>query len=466
MATENLHLKKSLEDGGNADVIRAFSMRWYILAVYVYYSTISCFQWVEYSIITNIVMRYYNVSSSAVDWTGVMFMIVWPIFVFPSSFLIDKLGLRFAALIGCFLTAIGAAIKLFSIDQGAFNVVLVGQAIVSLSQVFILSLPPKLAVTWFRPDEVSKVCSIGVFGMQLGSALGFLLPPMLVKDQPDLAAIGSDLKILCWSLSIAIVPACIAVVVYFPHMPRLPPSAAQAEERKKIQIVTMGTFIQSLKDLMKNKGFLVHMLGYGISFGIFSAFGTLLNQFVLSYFPGATEDAGRMGLVMIMFGMFGGFMAGIVLDKTHKYKETNLFIYIGTALCFIALLLCLQIKAKISVYFTIGIFGFFLNAYIPAGIEFASELTYPANESTTTGLMTAVSQTLGVTFTLVLSHLNLSWGTLWAILIQIVLLFIGSVLTMLVPNNLRRQEAFNRGRPVEFTELPQEDPALTKHENS
>ncbi|KAF7263560.1 hypothetical protein GWI33_001872, partial [Rhynchophorus ferrugineus] len=141
--------------------------------------------------------------------------------------------------------------------------------------------------------------------------------------------------------------------------------------------------------------FLIHTLGYGISFGIFSAFGTLLNQFVLSYFPGATEDAGRMGLVMTTFGMSGGFLAGVILDKTHKYKECNLLIYLGSALCLCALLFCLQIKAKIMVYLTIAIFGFFLNAYIPAGIEFASELTYPANESTTTGLMTAVSQTLG-----------------------------------------------------------------------
>lgn len=68
-------------------------------------------------------------------------------------------------------------------------------------------------------------------------------------------------------------------------MPKYPPSMAQAEERRKVQVVTMKTFLQSLKDLLTNMGFLVHMLGYSISFGIFSAFGTLLNHFVLSYFP-------------------------------------------------------------------------------------------------------------------------------------------------------------------------------------
>ncbi|CAG9768816.1 unnamed protein product [Ceutorhynchus assimilis] len=439
----------------NVEVIKAFKRRWYILAVYVYYATFSCFQWVEYSIVTNIVMRYYNVSSTAVDWTGVMFMIVWPIFVFPSSFLIDKLGLRFAALTGCFLTAIGASVKLFSVQPENFYIVLIGQAIVSLSQVFILSLPPKLAVTWFKPNEVSTVCSIGVFGMQLGSALGFLLPPMIVKDDPELLVIGSSLKQLCWALALGVIPACVAVVAYFPHQPIYPPSLAQAEERKQAQEVTMRTFLKSLKDLITNKGFCIQMMGYGISYGIFSAFGTLLNPFVLSYFPGAAEDAGRMGLVMIMFGMTGGFLVGILLDKTHKYKETNFFIYVGSAICLVALLVCLQTKSKILVYLTIAIFGFFLNAYIPAGIEFASELTYPANESTTTGLITAVSQTLGVTFTLVLSNVTVKYGTLWALVIQIGLLSIGTVMTALVPNNLRRQKAFNEGRDVEFKTIPQ-----------
>lgn len=119
--------------------------------------------------------------------------------------------------------------------------------------------------------------------------------------------------------------------------------------------------------------------------------------------------------------------------------------------------------------------SFFLNAYIPAGIEFASELTYPTNESTTTGLLTAASQTLGkslflrlprpltvrfagVIFTLALSEVNQSWGTIWSLLIQIGLLVVGCVLTALVPNNLRRQQAFNKGaHSVQFIAVPQEE---------
>ena len=40
-----------------------------------------------------------------------------------------------------------------------------------------------------------------------------------------------------------------------------------------------------------------------------------------SYFlQGVTEDAGRIGLVIVISGMAGSMVCGIILDKTHKYK--------------------------------------------------------------------------------------------------------------------------------------------------
>lgn len=37
----------------------------------------------------------------------------------------------------------------------------------SFLQVFILSLPARVAAVWFGPDQVSSACSIGVFGNQV-----------------------------------------------------------------------------------------------------------------------------------------------------------------------------------------------------------------------------------------------------------------------------------------------------------
>ena len=37
-------------------------------------------------------------------------------------------------------------------------------------------------------------------------------------------------------------------------------------------------------------------------------------------FQNAEEDAGRIGLLIVVCGMAGSMVCGVVLDKTHQYK--------------------------------------------------------------------------------------------------------------------------------------------------
>jgi fucose permease len=54
--------------------------------------------------------------------------------------------------------------------------------------------------------------------------------------------------------------------------------------------------------------------------GVFYAISTLLNQIVLYHYPGAEEDAGRIGLCIVVAGMMGSVCCGVILDKTHRFK--------------------------------------------------------------------------------------------------------------------------------------------------
>lgn len=70
---------------------RVYKRRWFTLGVFVLYSMTNAFQWIEYSIIANIVMKFYDVPSTYVDWTSMIYMILYIPFIFPASWLIDKL---------------------------------------------------------------------------------------------------------------------------------------------------------------------------------------------------------------------------------------------------------------------------------------------------------------------------------------------------------------------------------------
>lgn len=362
-------------------------------------------------------------------------------------------GLRVSALIGTIATGLAALIKVFSIGENLFYVVMIGQVIVAISQLFILSLPPKIAVTWFKPEEVSTVCSLGLFGLTLGSALGFLLPPMIVSDSDNLEDIGHDLKIMCWALALLIAPVVLTVIVYFPSEPPYPPSQMRLEQKANKEEVTLSGFIGSIKTLVKNKSFLLHCISYSCCIGIYTTIGTLLNPIVLSYFEEAQEDAGRMGMVMIVVGMAGALLTGFVLDKTHKYKETAFVIFLLSAIAMGGLALALEMKYKSMVYLAIAIFGFFLSAYFPAGVELATELTYPSPESTVTGILMACSQLLSVIMIIALMSILDKFGALSCVMTMTVILVVGTGMTLVTPNKLNRRAAFTRERNVEFIQV-------------
>ena len=105
------------------------------------------------------------------------------------------------------------------------------------SQIFILGIPAQLAATWFPPDQTSTATSIGVFGnqvramyrkeeltinirFQLGIAVGFVLPAVLVADQ-DVEAnyhlIGHDLFVMF--LGVAIFTTILLVSIIFGEFP-------------------------------------------------------------------------------------------------------------------------------------------------------------------------------------------------------------------------------------------------------
>lgn len=74
-------------------------------------------------------------------------------------------------------------------------------------------MPGRLAAQWFPFNELSTATCLGIFGNQMGVALGFLLPPIIVKNHENLDDIGNDLSRLCWTLAIITTIAFILVVI-------------------------------------------------------------------------------------------------------------------------------------------------------------------------------------------------------------------------------------------------------------
>lgn len=93
MTISDTHIseKPVATDSKGQFIIKAYKKRWLILIIYIAYATLSTMQWVQYSIITDVIMKYYSVSASDVNWTSMIFSLMWPVLVFPTSFVIDRM---------------------------------------------------------------------------------------------------------------------------------------------------------------------------------------------------------------------------------------------------------------------------------------------------------------------------------------------------------------------------------------
>uniref|UniRef100_A0A1B0G0M1 Major facilitator superfamily (MFS) profile domain-containing protein n=1 Tax=Glossina morsitans morsitans TaxID=37546 RepID=A0A1B0G0M1_GLOMM len=276
----------------------------------------------------------------------------------------------------------------------------------------------------------------------LGIAIGFVLPPMLVANSDDLNVIGNDLQWMFNYVAGLTTVLFILIVLFFQAKPPTPPSAAQkvagpGSEEAENQI----TFMQSLKNLITNVNYILLLISYGMNVGVFYAISTLLNPVVLKYYPGHEIDTGRIGLSIVLSGMLGSVVSGIILDKSHKFKETTLGVYAFSMVGMWVFAFTLDTGSIVVVYITASLLGFFMTGYLPVGFEFAAELTFPEPEGTSSGLLNASSQVFGIIFTSMYSWLLSDFSDVVANVTMAIMLIVGTIITAFISSDLRRQNA-------------------------
>ncbi|XP_055438978.1 heme transporter FLVCR1 isoform X1 [Bubalus kerabau] len=208
--------------GGEGTLVPRIALsprRFVVLLIFSAYSLVNAFQWIQYSIISNVFEGFYNVSSLHIDWLSMVYMLAYVPLIFPATWLLDTRGLRLTALLGSGLNCLGAWIKCGSVQQHLFWVTMLGQCLCSVAQVFILGLPSHIASVWFGPKEVSTACATAVLGNQLGTAVGFLLPPVLVPNtQNNTQLLARNISTMFYGTSAVATLLFILTVIGIPNL--------------------------------------------------------------------------------------------------------------------------------------------------------------------------------------------------------------------------------------------------------
>ncbi|GIY21229.1 feline leukemia virus subgroup C receptor-related protein 1 [Caerostris darwini] len=425
---------------------RLYRSRFLMLFLFIAYSMSNAFQWIEYSIISNIISYYYQVPNYAVSWTSIIYSVLYLILIVPSNWILEKKGLRFIVLLGSFFTCLGSWIKCCSLipSRLGFAITMVGQSIVAANDVFILGIPSHLAGVWFGADEQCRACAVGVFGNQLGIALGFLLPPLIVPNSSNNDDIERGLTILYYSLAVINSVIFIFIVFFFKKKPPHPPSIAQAAV---LSGDSRSSYWASMGKLCKNFNFMLLLVTYGIVVGVFYAISTFLNEIILFYNKGEEESVGLMGLIIVVAGMIGSVVCGVILDKTHRYKQVTLSVYVLSVLAMVAFTLVLPF-GLLPMFFVSSLLGFFMIGYLPIGFEFAAELTYPEAEANSAGLLNVSANIFGIVLMAGGGALLEHYGDKIFNICLIVTLVVGSIATVLIKSDLRRYKVSQKGGDI------------------
>lgn len=455
-----------LPNGGGGEVAgeerkkletRLYWRRFAVLTVFSLYSLVNAFQWIQYSIIANVFTRYYGVTNDKVDWLSIVYMVAYVPLIFPATWLLDRKGLRLTALLGAGLNCAGAWLKCVSVSPELFGVTVTAQVICSVAQVFILGLPSRLASVWFGPREVSTACATAVLGNQLGTAIGFLLPPVLVPNTPnDVELTGHNISIMFYGTAAVSTVLFIFTVIVIKDRPPLPPSQAQAVLPDSPP--EDYSYKQSIINLIKNKAFVLLLVSYGIMTGSFYSVSTLLNQMIMACYENQELNAGRIGLTLVVAGMVGSILCGLWLDHTKTYKMTTLIVYCLSFLGMIVFTFTLDLDDIYLVFFTAGVLGFFMTGYLPLGFEFGVEITYPESEGTSSGLLNAFAQIFGIIFTLIQGKLTTDYNPLAGNLFLCAWIFLGILLTALIKSELKRHNVNMGADSNNLQALPTECP--------
>eukprot|EP00794_Sanderia_malayensis_P009023 gene9023-9987_t len=439
-----------------------YKRRWLILALFSLVSMTNEVIWISLSSITSIVQVYYQVDSIAVNWLSMVYMLLY-IFVIGSSFMLDRFGLRFTIIIGAMLNGIGSCLRCIGANRNGFVFALLGNTSAALAQCFILFIPPRLAAVWFGEFERATASSIGVLMNMLGVAVGFLMGGTMVPSSDDMdCVVRSGMHNLLLSQAVFCTFLALLTVVFIKAAPPTPPSQSQKlvlqlkdknliqkqldaevlatdaskegglknEEKKSMSskeeisdgvvIISnnqslenggshnndnakyhkLPSFYDSLLILMKDKSFHLVCQAYGLYFGLFAAYNTILNQMVIAKYNGKEMEIGYMGFAAVMFGLFAIFFSGIWLDKTRRYKILSVVIFVTCSATMLLFTLLLRYHDHFILMFaSFCIFGFFSYPYMSAGLEHAAEITYPIPEGTTSGILLLVGNVYGIILT-------------------------------------------------------------------
>lgn len=355
---------------------KIYNYRWIVLIVFMVVVFINQLAWITFAPITSNAAQYYGVSDLSIGLLSMSFMIVFIFVSIPASWTIDTFGFKIGVGIGAVLTGVFGLMR--GLGGSNYTVVLISQIGIAVGQPFILNALTKVAARWFPLKDRATATGLGSLAMYTGIMIGMVLTPILVLNTsiPSMLIVYGIVAILVAAL----------FLIFAREQPPTPASPPGQDERSLV--------FDGLNKMVRMRNFIILMAIFFIGLGVFNSVTTWIEN-ILRPRGFSIEQAGLVGGLMVLGGILGALILPLLSDRYRRRVPFLIIALIAATIGLLGITFALNYALLLVSAF---VMGFFLLSAGPIGFQYGAEITYPAPEGTSNGMLLLMGQISGIIF--------------------------------------------------------------------
>jgi MFS family permease len=353
-----------------ARTYQVYRYRWVDLGVFSLINLTIQMLWICFAPITGPAARFYGVSDLQIGLLAMSFMVVYLPLSIPIAWAIDTLGYRKAVSIGAVLMGVFGLLRgLLAAD---YTWVLITTLGIAIAQPFLLNSISTIAAKWFPLDERATASGLVLVANFIGTAIGLVMAPLLT-----LATSIPSMVLIFGGIAAA---SSVIFLIFTREAPPTPPCPPDQVGR--------ALMFDGLKSMLKMKDMWLLLGLFLVGMGIFNGISTWIEDIVRPKGFSITQ-AGNLGAFLLVGGIFGAALVPMLSDRLHKRK---FFLLLGVVLSIPSLIgLTFAVNYALVAVSMLAL-GFTLMSVAPIGYQYAAEITFPAPEGTSAGLLNLAGQ--------------------------------------------------------------------------
>ena len=349
---------------------RIYPYRWAVLAVFMFINLTIQVLWISFAAITQPAARFYGVPELQIGFLAMSFMIVYVPLSIPASWAIDTFGLRKAVGFGAVLLGVFGLLR--GLLGASFAGVLAATLGLAAAQPFLLNAVTTVAAKWFPLEERATASGLALVASFLGIAIGMALTPALA------GAYGIPAMLVIYGAAAAF--SAVLFLIFAREAPPTPPCPPGQETRALV--------LDGLKHMLGMREMWVLMYVFLIGLGVFNGVSTWIDE-ILGPRGFSPDQAGFVGAALLLGGIAGAALIPSLSDRVRRRKP---FLVAGLLLSLPGLAGLTLASSYGELIASSAALGFFLMGLAPVGFQFGAEITYPAPEGSSNGLLNLAGQ--------------------------------------------------------------------------